>query len=67
MLYVLKFFVLLKMKRMFLKQDEKKLVKNTQTPQSHILLFQGFIFVLRQALHKSVQNVENYSWKTCCH
>ena len=55
------------MKRMFLKQEEKKLVKNTQTPQSHILLFQGFIFVLRQALHKSVQNVENYSWKTCWH
>ena len=53
MLYVLKCFVLLKMKRKFLQQEEKNCEK------FHIVLFQVFIFVLRQVIHKSVPNLEN--------
>ena len=45
-----------------LKTGRVNLVKNTQNICLclHILLFQGFIFVSRQVLQKSMQNLENY-------
>ena len=49
------------------KSGGKKLVKNTRTSHSlpsFLIISSTSIFVFRQVLHKSAQNLENYSRKT---
>ena len=49
------------------KTGGKNLVKNTRTSHSlpsFLIILRSSIFVLRQILHKSAQNLENYTRKT---
>ena len=50
------------------KTGGKNLVKNTRISRSlpsFLIILSSSIFVLRQVLHKSAQNLENYTRKTC--